>query len=343
METSIMESAAKESASKRILVAVDDSYRASAVMAAAAEIARERGAEIRLFQAVSIPQEFPPAAHVFFADALPQHLRDEAMHRLEGLRTAAPDVACEMRVEQSFSPWHAILEAAESYDADLIVLGSHDYTMLDSVLGTTAAKVVEHAKRSVLVVHQPIESYAVTEAAPRVVTACFDPLTDEDGTMTLTTPMRRSSIDELVRALNMCIEAATDGEKGYAMAAADVRDANLKSAFHERSKERADFVVELQDAVSGFDAYPENHGTAMGTMRRGVMALREIVEGPDDAVIVEECLRADRVALRMYGSALRRAPLGLVARDARRTMERQRNIIESATAGTVRESRAFQS
>jgi nucleotide-binding universal stress UspA family protein len=35
---------------------------------------------------------------------------------------------------------------------DLIVIGSHGYDALDRLLGTTAAKVVNHADRSVLVV-----------------------------------------------------------------------------------------------------------------------------------------------------------------------------------------------
>jgi nucleotide-binding universal stress UspA family protein len=38
------------------------------------------------------------------------------------------------------------------HDVDLIVIGSHGYGALDHVLGTTAAKVVNHADRSVLVV-----------------------------------------------------------------------------------------------------------------------------------------------------------------------------------------------
>jgi nucleotide-binding universal stress UspA family protein len=50
------------------------------------------------------------------------------------------------------TPWDGICRAAIELDADLIVLGSHGYGALDRVLGTTAAKVVNHADRSVLVV-----------------------------------------------------------------------------------------------------------------------------------------------------------------------------------------------
>jgi nucleotide-binding universal stress UspA family protein len=34
----------------------------------------------------------------------------------------------------------------------MIVIGSHDYRLIDRIIGTTAAKVVNHADRPVLVV-----------------------------------------------------------------------------------------------------------------------------------------------------------------------------------------------
>ncbi|MGH7440334.1 MAG: universal stress protein, partial [Polyangiaceae bacterium] len=52
-------------------------------------------------------------------------------------------------------PWQAISAAAESVGADLIVLGSHGYGGVDRLLGTTAAKVVNHSPCSVLVVKEP--------------------------------------------------------------------------------------------------------------------------------------------------------------------------------------------
>jgi nucleotide-binding universal stress UspA family protein len=41
---------------------------------------------------------------------------------------------------------------ARELSVDLIAIGSHGYSPVDHVLGTTAAKVVNHADRSVLVV-----------------------------------------------------------------------------------------------------------------------------------------------------------------------------------------------
>ena len=50
------------------------------------------------------------------------------------------------------TPWSAICDEAKKIKADLIVIGSHGYGTLDRILGTTAAKVVNHAECSVLVV-----------------------------------------------------------------------------------------------------------------------------------------------------------------------------------------------
>jgi nucleotide-binding universal stress UspA family protein len=45
-----------------------------------------------------------------------------------------------------------VCKEAHQEDVDLIMVGSHGYSGVDRLLGTTAAKVVNHADRSVLVV-----------------------------------------------------------------------------------------------------------------------------------------------------------------------------------------------
>jgi nucleotide-binding universal stress UspA family protein len=50
------------------------------------------------------------------------------------------------------TPWQAICDMAKAENVDLIMVGSHGYQGLDRLIGTTAAKIVNHADRSVLVV-----------------------------------------------------------------------------------------------------------------------------------------------------------------------------------------------
>jgi len=145
----------------RVLVAVDASPRAPHVVGAAAEIAARFGATLTLFRALSIPPDFPPAAHVGSSDALPAFLAKEALAGLDALIATLPAgvlaAAPIVRVGQS---WRAILQVADELDVDLIVIGSHGYYGLDRVLGTTAGKVANLARRNVLVVHDRTETVA---------------------------------------------------------------------------------------------------------------------------------------------------------------------------------------
>ena len=62
------------------------------------------------------------------------------------------------------SPWDGICRTAIEQDADPIVLGSRGYGTLERLLGTTAAKVVNHADRPVMVVRPKSTAIPKTEA-----------------------------------------------------------------------------------------------------------------------------------------------------------------------------------
>jgi nucleotide-binding universal stress UspA family protein len=139
---------------KKILVAVDASERAPGVFDAAAELALKFAAKLYSVQVITIPPEFPAAAEAIEADALPAHLTRLAHAQLSELPKRAPGLLATTPIVVSGEPWRLILETAQRLDVDLIVLGSHGYHGWDHVLGTTAGKVANRAKRNVLVVHQ---------------------------------------------------------------------------------------------------------------------------------------------------------------------------------------------
>lgn len=66
-------------------------------------------------------------------------------------RQLPPALLAGIRIEYGV-PWQAICQQAKTDRVDLIAVGSHGYGGLDRLLGTTAARVVNHADRSVLVV-----------------------------------------------------------------------------------------------------------------------------------------------------------------------------------------------
>jgi universal stress protein F len=139
-------------AMNRILVALDASERAGGVLAYATELARRTGGKLILFRAVAIPVDLPIQAFTMAPSELAPTLLEQAA---EALRKLASNVPADMldRVETDVGPaWQAVCNAGQRLNTDLIVIGSHGYGALDRLLGTTAAKIVNHAPCPVLVV-----------------------------------------------------------------------------------------------------------------------------------------------------------------------------------------------
>ncbi|CAN5360480.1 universal stress protein [soil metagenome] len=136
---------------KRILVALDASERASIVIDAASRLAELANATLVLYQAIYVPPHVPAemlVPNVSVEDVLVSQAHD-ILERLAGRvrRELVEQIVTNVAV-----PWDGVCRTARERDVDLIVIGSHGYVGLDRLLGTTAAKVVNHADRNVLVV-----------------------------------------------------------------------------------------------------------------------------------------------------------------------------------------------
>ena len=139
---------------KRILACIDPSPRAAHVLERVCALASASGAKLVLFRAVGLPHDahVPPEALSMSPNALVELWRRNAERDLEAVRGTLPPGLVDSVVVEIGSPWAAICKAGKELDVDLIAIGSHGYSVIDHVLGTTAAKVVNHADRSVLVV-----------------------------------------------------------------------------------------------------------------------------------------------------------------------------------------------
>lgn len=137
---------------KTILVGLDGTSGERDVLGAARELARRTGARLLLFRAIGLPTALPPDAHQLAPHEVTAMLEREAQAALETAAASVPgEHVAGVRVAIG-TPWEAICRVAKEENCDLVVIGSHGYDTLDRVLGTTAAKVVNHADRSVLVV-----------------------------------------------------------------------------------------------------------------------------------------------------------------------------------------------
>jgi universal stress protein F len=141
-----------KSGMKRMLVCLDASPRAPFILQSAVELAGQIGASVHLFRAVTLPSELPSDLYTVSPNELPNILMACAGKELLELAAAVPADRMGGVLTHVGSPWDGICTAARTHDIDLIVIGSHGYSALDRLLGTTAAKVVNHADRSVLIV-----------------------------------------------------------------------------------------------------------------------------------------------------------------------------------------------
>jgi len=135
-----------------ILVALDGSPRTALVLREAVDIATRHGARLHLCRAVNIPLGMPIEAWSLTGDELTASLVEHAERELqESFRGLAPAIQGGVHVRLG-RPAQVICDVADAIPVDLIVIGSHGFDALDRLLGTTAARVVNHATCSVLVV-----------------------------------------------------------------------------------------------------------------------------------------------------------------------------------------------
>ncbi|MCC6811513.1 MAG: universal stress protein [Deltaproteobacteria bacterium] len=135
-----------------ILVALDDSPRAPAVLRAGDFYSKVTGAPLVLLRVVSPPAPLPAEALLVEPAEIERLQCEEARVAIEKLgKGLVPSVAWDAVVRVGM-PWEVICSEAARLSASMTIIGSHGYDALDRILGTTAQKVVNHATRDVLVV-----------------------------------------------------------------------------------------------------------------------------------------------------------------------------------------------
>lgn len=139
----------------QILAALDGSPRTALVLRQAEQLAVDHHAALHLCRAVSVPLNMPVEAMTLSGVELSELLVEQARRDLDALRgTLTAPLPGDNHVLVG-RPAQVVCEIAEALAADLVVIGSHGYGGLDPLLGTTAARIVNHASCSVLVVRPP--------------------------------------------------------------------------------------------------------------------------------------------------------------------------------------------
>ena len=141
---------------RRVLIAVDDSEPATWALEYGAAIARQFGSQIALVHVIDTA--VAPAPEGVFATVVPiEDLREEAVALVKRLKAMLPGDTRPGTVILEGERARGIVSAAEDWQADLIVLGTHARSPLARLLlGSRAEWVLRHAPCPVLAVGHPV-------------------------------------------------------------------------------------------------------------------------------------------------------------------------------------------
>ena len=137
---------------KNILLAIDlnDETSCRKALLSAVDLARTFGGRLHV---LSVVREVEALLQAKTAPLGYDLIAADLENRIAALirRVDASDLKPNILVTHGASIYAKILGAGEEAEADLVVVGSHRPAMKDYLLGTNAARVVRHARRSVLV------------------------------------------------------------------------------------------------------------------------------------------------------------------------------------------------
>ena len=142
---------------RRILIPLDFSHHAEAILEWGAHLAKEHGSQVILVHAYHLPVEFQQLEGAYLPPDFWTNVKTEAQQVLErhAERLRGQGLAVETVVREGY-PATVIQEEAEEQRADLIVIGTRGLSGLKHLLlGSVAERVVQKAPCPVLTVKTP--------------------------------------------------------------------------------------------------------------------------------------------------------------------------------------------
>lgn len=143
----------------KILIAVEDSQYSERATSYGIELAKKLGAEIGLLHVNELPVATPYTADPLLNEQ-PVMMPEMMLAQEDASKKLLNKIADSIGAENTLYTFHKvgnpkteILNVAEEWDADMIILGTHGRTGLDHFIsGSVAEKVVRKAKCPVLII-----------------------------------------------------------------------------------------------------------------------------------------------------------------------------------------------
>lgn len=115
---------------------------------------------------------------------------------------------------------------------------------------------------------------------------------------------------QAVSTLNGLISILEDGKLGYTNAAEHVENHAIKAEFLDYARERALFIVELQDEINRLGKSTDTSGGGpLGALHRAWIDIKSSFTSGDTEAIVNACVTGEEAAIEKYKMALEKNEL----------------------------------
>ena len=105
---------------------------------------------------------------------------------------------------------------------------------------------------------------------------------------------------DAINTLNELLESCRDGEFGFRECAAHTTALDIKSILNQLASQCRFAATELQALIVEMGGEPDEGGTASEALHRGWVAVKGTLSGYSDFDMLDECERAEDVALAKY-------------------------------------------
>lgn len=110
---------------------------------------------------------------------------------------------------------------------------------------------------------------------------------------------------ETIKTLEGLISILEDGKLGYTDAAEHVENPAIKTDFLEYARERALFIVELQNQINKLGKSTDTSGGGpLGALHRTWIDIKSAFTGGDTEAIINACITGEEAAIEKYKMAL---------------------------------------
>jgi uncharacterized protein (TIGR02284 family) len=115
---------------------------------------------------------------------------------------------------------------------------------------------------------------------------------------------------EAVSTLEGLISILEDGKLGYTNAAEHVESPAIKTDFLDYARERALFIVEVQDEINRLGKSTDTSGGGpLGALHRTWIDIKSSFTGGDTEAIINACITGEEAAIEKYKMALEKNEL----------------------------------